>query len=543
MSHHPEGQEASFTTRRRSRRADASASELMRAIPFVAFVTATLCVVEPLSAQQLTRQQIQHHGLEQVPAALAMFHQYLSIPNDAQNLPDDMIRTAEWMERAFQDRGFQTEWLETPRLPVLLAQRRVQQPASSSQRTLLVYLQADGQPVDPSRWFQDDPYKPVLRERGADGEWYDIPWSRLEGDRDPEWRIFARSTSDSKGQNIKFLAAISALDAAGVTPDFNIKVFVDTEEEMGSPNLPATVERYSDKLAADMLVIFDGPRHPTNKPTLTFGARGISTITLTTFGPRVPQHSGHYGNWVPNPALRLAKLLASMKDDEGRVTIPGFYDGITIDATARAIMEAVPDDTVEIKRQIGIVETDRVGRTLQEARQYPSLNIRGLRSAWVGDESRTIIPGFAVAEIDVRLVRESDPNRLLGLIRQHIEDQGYYIIDREPTENERQTHARIATFRSSTSYGAYRTEVDSEIGRWLSSAMVHLFGEEPIKLRTSGGSIPISPFVTTLGVPAVTVPTVNPDNNQHSPNENLRLGNFEEGIQVILAILQQPVGR
>ncbi len=503
------------------------------------FVATTLCVVAPVDAQQLSREQIEQRAAAQVPAALEMFHEYLSIPNDAQNLPDDMMRTAEWLDEALRERGFETEWLETSRLPVLLALR----PSPSALRTLLVYLQADGQPVDPSRWFQDDPYKPVLRERGADGEWHDIPWSRLKGDRDPEWRIFARSTSDSKGQNIKFLAAISALDAAGVTPDFNLKVVVDLEEEMGSPNLPGMVERYSEKLAADMLVIFDGPRHPTNKPTLTFGARGISTITLTTYGPRVPQHSGHYGNWVPNPALRLAKLLASMKDDEGRVTIPGFYDGITIDATARAIMEAVPDDTIAIKRQIGIVETDRVGRTLQEARQYPSLNIRGLRSGWVGAESRTIIPGFAVAEIDVRLVRESDPERLLGLVRQHIEDQGYYVIDRAPTDEERLVHPLIATFRSNTSYRAYRTDVDSGIGRWLSSAMVHLFGEEPIKIRTSGGSIPISPFVATLGVPAVTVPTVNPDNNQHSPNENLRLGNFEEGIAVILAILQQPIGR
>jgi len=292
-----------------------------------------------------------------------------------------------------------------------------------------------------------------------------------------------------------------------------------------------------------MLVIFDGPRHPTNLPTLTFGARGIATITLTTYGPRVPQHSGHYGNWVPNPALRLAKVLASMKDDEGRVTIPGFYDGVVIDDAARTVMNAVPDDTVAIKQQLGIVETDRVGATLQEARQYPSLNIRGMRSAWVGSESRTIVPGFATAEIDVRLVRESDPQRLLDLIRGHVEREGYYVIDREPTEEERQVHSRIATFRSNVSYAAYRTEVDSEIGRWLSSAMVHLFGEEPIKIRTSGGSIPIAPFVTTLGVPAVTVPTVNPDNNQHSPNENIRLGNFEDGIQVILAILQQSLNR
>jgi acetylornithine deacetylase/succinyl-diaminopimelate desuccinylase-like protein len=331
------------------------------------------------------------------------------------------------------------------------------------------------------------------------------------------------------------------MDAAAVTPDFNIKVIVDSEEELGSPNLPAAVERYRDALAADMLVIFDGPRHPTNLPTLTFGARGIATITLTVYGPRVPQHSGHYGNWAPNPAFRLTQILASMKDEFGRVTIPGFYDGVVLDDATRAVLARVPDDETAIKQQLGIVETDSVGATLQEARQYPSINIRGMASGWVGEQRRTIVPSFATAEIDVRLVKESDPERLLGLLRRHIEGLGYYVIDREPTEAERQSRPRIATFTSNISYAAYRTEMDSDIGHWLTDAMVHLFGEEPIKIRTSGGSIPISPFVATLDVPAVTVPTVNPDNNQHSPNENLRLGNFVEGVQVMLAILQQPM--
>ncbi len=492
--------------------------------------------VRAVAAQQLSSAQIESHALDQVPHALELFREYLRIPNDAHH-QEDLRRVIDWLTAQFRERGFHTEELETGRIPALFAERTV----PGAQRTVLVYLQADGQPVDPTRWHQDSPYEPVLRERGQDGEWRDIPWESLNGAQDPEWRVFARSTSDSKGQNIKFLAAVSALDAAGVTPDFNIKVIVDTEEEMGSPNLPGMVERYRNKLAADMLVIFDGPRHPTNLPTLTFGARGIATITLTVYGPRVPQHSGHYGNWVPNPALGLAQVLASMKDDAGRVTIPGFYDGITLDAATRSALARVPDDEDAIKRQLGIVETDAVGATLQEARQYPSLNIRGMLSGWVGAQSRTIVPGFATAEIDVRLVRESDPPRLLRLIREHVVGLGYYVIDREPTEEERQQYPRIATFTSNISYAAYRTPMDSEIGRWLTAAMVHRFGEEPIRIRTSGGSIPISPFVTTLNVPAVTVPTVNPDNNQHSPNENIRLGNFIEGIQVILAILQQPI--
>jgi acetylornithine deacetylase/succinyl-diaminopimelate desuccinylase-like protein len=230
-----------------------------------------------------------------------------------------------------------------------------------------------------------------------------------------------------------------------------------------------------------------------------------------------------------------------MKDDRGYVTILGFYDGIVLDEAARAVLRNVPDDEAVIKRQLGIVETDTVGATLQEARQYPSINIRGMSSAWIGEQSRTIVPATATAELDVRLVKESDPQRLLGLIREHITALDYHVIDREPTEEERQRHARIVSFVSRVSYAAYRTEIDSELGRWLSRAMVHLHGNEPIKIRTSGGSIPISPFVATLGVPAVTVPTVNPDNNQHSPNENIRLGNFVEGIEVILAILVQPM--
>ncbi len=509
-----------------------------RVLPLSFLSAAALLHATPTSplAQQLSSSEIQQFGAAQAPQALDLFREYLRIRNDA-HFPDDLRGVTDWLTARFQERGFSTEELETGRIPILLAERTF----PNAERTLLVYLQSDGQPVDPSRWNQESPYEPVLRERGEDGEWHDIPWDRLSGEWDAEWRIFARSTSDSKGQNVKFLAALSAMDAAGVTPDFNIKVIVDAEEELGSPNLPAAVERYRDRLAADMLVIFDGPRHPTNLPTLTFGARGIATITLTVYGPRVPQHSGHYGNWAPNPALRLAQILASMKDEFGRVTIPGFYDGVVLDDATRTVLARVPDDETAIKRQLGIVETDSVGATLQEARQYPSINIRGMASGWVGEQRRTIVPAFATAEIDVRLVKESDPEHLLGLIQRHIESLGYYVIDHEPTEEERQSRPRIATFTSSISYAAYRTEMDSEIGRWLTEAMVHLFGEEPIKIRTSGGSIPISPFVTTLDVPAVTVPTVNPDNNQHSPNENLRLGNFVEGIQVILAILQQPM--
>ncbi|MDH3734266.1 MAG: M20/M25/M40 family metallo-hydrolase, partial [Gemmatimonadota bacterium] len=268
----------------------------------------------------------------------------------------------------------------------------------------------------------------------------------------------------------------------------------------------------------------------------------IATITVTAFGPRVAQHSGHWGNYVPNPVFRLARVLASAKDEHGRVTIPGFYDGVSLDEETRAILEAVPDDIPALHARMGIAEPDRVGASPQEAIQYPSFNVRGIRAAWVGNESRTIVPPEAVAEIDVRLVRESDPDRLLGLIRGHVESQGFHVISgRGPTDEERATHPRIMRFDTSVNYAAFRTAFDSEPGRWLTGAMERLFGETPIRVRTSGGSIPISPFVTTLNLPAVIVPTVNPDNNQHSPNENIRVFDFLRGIRIIAAVLSQPM--
>ena len=274
---------------------------------------------------------------------------------------------------------------------------------------------------------------------------------------------------------------------------------------------------------------------------MDFGARGIATITLTTYGPVVSQHSGHFGNYAPNPALRLAKLLGSMKDDNGRVTIPGFYDGVEIDAETEAILRSVPDDEKKLKERLQIAETDKVGRYYQEAIQYPSLNIRGMQSGWIDEEVRTIVPGWARAEIDVRLVLETEPERLLELIKNHIKGNGYLVLDREPTKEERLKHAKIATFTSEISYQSFRTDMNCEGALWARRAMKKAFGEEPVLLRMSGGSVPISPFVNTLGVPAVSVPTVNSDNNQHSPNENIRLGNYREGIKTFIALLQESL--
>ncbi|MEL6718108.1 MAG: M20/M25/M40 family metallo-hydrolase [Bacteroidota bacterium] len=469
-------------------------------------------------------------------ASLDDFLELLAIPNDA-FMKESIEENVQWMENAFTERNFEVKRLETPSAPLLLAEKAKE----GATKTVLVYLQMDGQPVDASKWQQESPWKPVLKHKDEQGNWEILSLDQLKEDIDPEWRIFARSASDAKGPVVAFLTALDIIQALKQQPNYNLKIIMDFEEEQGSPNLPAAVEKYKDVLAADMLIIFDGPRHISNRPTLTFGARGISTITLTVYGPVAPQHSGHYGNYAPNPALRLMQLVSSMKDEKGRVTIPGYYDGIELDEKTKAILRQVPDDEATIQRTLGIGETDAVADSYQESIQYPSLNVRGLSSGWIGRRVRTIIPATATAEIDVRTVIESDPERLIQLIRKHIEEKGYHLLDREPTTEEREQYPKLAFFRAKSHYGAFRTEFDSEVGEWLDRAMTKAFGEPPVKLRTSGGSIPISPFVNALGIPAVTVPTVNRDNNQHSPNENIRLGNYFEAVQSCVSILMEEL--
>jgi acetylornithine deacetylase/succinyl-diaminopimelate desuccinylase-like protein len=469
--------------------------------------------------------------------AVALYREFLALPNDAGHA-DDIETLVAWMEKAFGELDFETRRLATDGSPALFAQRMV----PDAGRIILIYLQADGQPVDPAAWDQEDPFDPVLKARDELGQWQPIPWDSLSERFDPDWRVFARSASDSKGPMTQFMSAVALLDGLGFEPNYNLKVIIDTEEELGSPHLAAAVARESELLAADFLLIFDGPPHASNEPTVTFGARGIATMTLVTYGPKVAQHSGHYGNFMPNPVFDLARILASLKDADGRVTLPGFYDGVAISDEERRLLAAVPDDEAQILANAGVAQPDAVASSLQEALQYPSLNVRGIRAAWVGSESRTVIPPRATAEIDIRLVKESDAQRLIGLIREHVSGMGFHIIEAEPTDAERARYPKLVTISSEISYGAFRSDFDSPAGLMARAGMQYLYGEEAILIRTMGGSIPISPLVETLGVSAAIVPTVNIDNNQHSPNENIRLGSFVEGIAILMAVLSQDPG-
>ena len=456
---------------------------------------------------------------------------FVSIPNVSPD-PEQLEINMDWIQPYFEALDFKVRRLKTHTTPIFLASRIIDENA----KTLLFYFHLDGQAVNPENWDQEDPFVPVLKAFD-ESQWKTIDWNRLKENIDPAWRIFGRAAADDKGPISMMLTALEIMQRQDLTSQFNIKILLDPEEESGSDGFIETIDQYRADYAADYMIIMDGPAHNSNRPTLTFGCRGIARCNITIYGAKLPQHSGHYGNYAPNPVFRMAHLLSSMKSEKGKVLIDGFYDDIPMTGEIENILKAVPDQEETIKKGLVIAEADEVGAYYQQSLQYPSLNVRHIETSWKGPGLKTVIPEYVTAHLDVRLVSETDGKEQIKKVREHIADQGFYVIDRSPTDEERLTYPLIATFNAPGYVNAFRTEIDSRLGQTISAAVESAFGEAPVRIRTMGGTVPIIPAVNALEIPAIIVPMVNMDNNQHNPNENIRIGNIETGIKICLAIL------
>jgi acetylornithine deacetylase/succinyl-diaminopimelate desuccinylase-like protein len=464
------------------------------------------------------------------------FTRLLSIPNIASDTPN-IRRNAEFIRDMMQRRGLTPRLLEgksadTP--PAVYGEWKI----PGATRSIILYAHYDGQPVDAKAWSASPPFQPTWRTAAMEsgGQIVTLPAS---GEINPEWRLYARSASDDKAGVMAILTALDAVKSRGLTPSINLKFVFEGEEEAGSPHLGEIIDLHKQLLESDAWIICDGPVHQSGRKQVVFGVRGDQNVDITVYGAKRPLHSGHYGNWAPNPAMTLARLLATMKDENGRVTIDGWYAGVESlgDAEKRAITEAPAYDD-ELRTQLGLAKTEGDGKLLLELINEPSLNINGISSGDVGEHARNVIPTTASAVLDLRLVKGNDHARQLQRLVDHIRKQGFYVIDRDPTDAERQEHALVAkVVARAGGYNAERTRMDLPISVAVIEAVQSTSKEPIVKLPTSGGSLPLSIITDHLKTVTITVPIANYDNNQHAENENVRLQNLWDGIETWAAVM------
>ncbi|MEW6321934.1 MAG: M20/M25/M40 family metallo-hydrolase [Acidobacteriota bacterium] len=454
----------------------------------------------------------------------------VALPN-VSTAGDDMGRNAALLADMFRRRGFTVELSPDVSAPVVFA--RLDAPAPRG--TLTFYIHYDGQPVTPSEWTRCAPFAPcVVGPHGTVA--LDAALTRF----DPDWRVYGRSASDDKAPIVALLAAVDALRATGSAPAWNLRVVLDGQEEAGSANFEAFAAARGGDLKADLAVMLDGPRHASGRPTVYFGVRGGTGLTLTVYGGRADLHSGNYGNWAPDPSMRLAQLLATMKDDEGRVTIDGFYDDVTplTPAESRALDEA-PNVEALLRKQFLVAQPERAEERLERKLNTPTLSILQMESGGgMKAPARTAIPAYATARMEIRLVHGLDPAKQVDLVIAHVRRRGYHVVlDRDPTDEERVTHPRLARVdRRRGGNAAARTPFDDPMGLAVVAAL-SAGGPAPVVLPTLGGSMPYGVFSDELRVPTVGISIVNFDNNQHGPDENLRIGNLWEGIEMLARVM------
>ncbi len=492
-----------------------------------------------LPADELAN-QLQQYKNANAAQILGHLREFMRLPNVSAD-QDDVRENAEYIVEQFSRRGAKMQLLEVPAAnPVVYGEL----PTSGAQRTILIYAHFDGQPINPARWSSTQPFEPRLYSESILQGGAPLDWPAAGAAIQPQWRVYGRSASDDKAPFIALLAALDAMRQYDVPRTSNIKFFFDGEEEIGSPHMGRVLAEHADKFQdVDLWVFCDGPLHQSRQPTLYFGVRGITALEITLYGANRNLHSGHYGNWAPNPGLMLARLLSGMKDENGKVTIKGFYDSVQpLSAAEQLALDDVPAIDDALRDELGLLQTENQNQAYLQRMQLPSLNIRGLQCATVGTSARNIVPNQATVSIDVRLVKGNHPVGMLELVERHVQQQGYWITRRPPTSADRAAHAQIAQVTRDVGYPAARTSMDHPAVQPLVRRLELMLGGQQrlLQIPSLGGSLPL--YLVTEGQrkPLVILPMANHDNNQHAPDENLRLGNLMYGIDAMAAVLTMP---
>ncbi|GAB3911161.1 dipeptidase [Larkinella knui] len=418
-----------------------------------------------------------------------------SVSADSKFKPD-MRRAAEFVKEKLTAAGLdKAELHETPGHPVVYAEKLI----DDALPTVLVYGHYDVQPADPYELWNTPPFEPTIRNE----------------------RIYARGSCDDKGQFYMHVKALEAMLATDGLP-CNVKVMIEGEEEIGSDHLGNFVAANREKLKCDVILISDTSIIANDVPSIEAGLRGLSYVEVEVVGPNRDLHSGVYGGAVHNPLNVLCQMIASLHDDKGRITIPGFYDNVDdLTADERAALAEAPFDEEEYKRDLGLkaVFGEEGYSTPERASIRPTLDVNGIWGGYIGEGAKTVLPGKAQAKISMRLVPRQDPDEITELFTKH------FISIAPPTVT-----VTVTPHHGGQPYVTPTDSVEFEAAR---RAFREAWGKEAIPTR-GGGSIPIvALFEQELGVKSILMGFGLDIDALHSPNESYGLFNFYKGIETI----------
>lgn len=409
-----------------------------------------------------------------------------------------IAEVAEYIAAVLSDIGLDARIVPTDGWPVVLA---TYESAKTNAPTVLLYGHYDVQPPDPLDEWTSPPFEPTIR----DG------------------RLYARGVADNKGQHFaQILALETLLRTRGGLP-CNVKVLLEGEEEIGSPQMLPFVRQHRDEIMADLVITSDGPVHESGRSTLNFGVRGVASFELRARGANRDLHSGNFGGIAPNPIWTLVHLLATMKNDQGEITIDGFYDNVQpLTELERRALAAMPLDVGGSLKALGLAHLDapRDRGYFERLSAWPTLTINGLRGGYGGPGSKTVLPHEAFAKCDIRLVEAQTAEEIFSKVEAHV-----------------RKHAPEVELVRQGSMDPSKTPLDSPFAEPLRQAITAAQGTEPLLVPALGGSLPDYVFTKVLGVPAFGVPYANPDERNHAPNENLELDRFIAGIKTGAAMV------